>query len=331
MGSESEAVFQWVGSGLRMIPISLFPLFSALTLASRLAAVRGFHLEEIEREEGEEWNYSDKGPDTWGARFSTCRGDRQSPINIQGDWMTPEHPLQIQLMNTSIGDSGRVKMENDGTTMRMSLVNTSSLPLLSGGDLVHAYTFAQAHFHWGANNNRGSEHQIDRIVMPMEIHLVHYKASLPSFEAAVAEDLPDSLAVVGIFFEVSDLDEELDFSETVEQMKKLENAGSSTEFRPNQAFPFLKNLDLSSLYRYQGSLTTPTCNQIIEWIVVRRPLKIGKGQMKVFRRLRDRSGHTLVDNFRPVRVWKSKSGSNKLQITAASSILLLLVFNLFLL
>ena len=49
---------QWVG--LRMIPISLFPLFSALTLASRLAAVRGFHLEEIEREEGEEWNYSDK-------------------------------------------------------------------------------------------------------------------------------------------------------------------------------------------------------------------------------------------------------------------------------
>ena len=58
--SESEAVVEWVGSGLRMIPISLFRLFSALTLASRLAAVRGFHLEEIEREEGEEWNYSDK-------------------------------------------------------------------------------------------------------------------------------------------------------------------------------------------------------------------------------------------------------------------------------
>ena len=59
--SESEAVVQWVGSSLRMILISLFPLFSALTLASRLAAVRGFHLEERrEREEGEEWNYSDK-------------------------------------------------------------------------------------------------------------------------------------------------------------------------------------------------------------------------------------------------------------------------------
>jgi len=249
----------------------LFQLFSALLLTS----VRGFHLEQIEREEGEEeWNYRDKGPDTWGAKFSTCLGDRQSPINIQGDWVTTERPLQIQLMNTSIGESGRVKMENDGTTMRMSLVNTSSLPRLSGGDLGEAYTFAQAHFHWGANNSQGSEHQIDSMVMPMEMHLVHYKASFPSFEAAVAEDLPDSLAVVGIFLEVSDLDQEPDFSETVEQMSEIEKAQSYVEFRPTQTFPFLKNLDLNSVYRYQGSLTTPTCNQIIEWIVVRKPLKI---------------------------------------------------------
>jgi len=313
-----------------MIPIIPFRLFSPiLLLASRLATARGFHLEQIEGEE--EWNYSDKGPDTWGAKFSTCRGDRQSPINIQGDWVTTERPLQIQLMNISIGDSGMVKMENDGTTMKMSLVNTSSLPRLSGGDLSHDYTFAQAHFHWGANNSQGSEHQIDRMVMPMEMHVVHYKASFPSFEAAVAEDLPDSLAVVGIFFQVSNLDEEEDFSETIEQMKKIENAQNSTEFRPTQLFPFLKDLDLSSVYGYQGSLTTPTCNQIIEWIVVRKPLKIGKEQIKIFRSLRDRSGHPLVNNFRPVRVWKSKSGSNKLQITTASSILLLLVFNLLLL
>ena len=44
---------------LRMIP-SLFQLFSALLLASRLTSARGFLLEQIEREEGEEWNYRDK-------------------------------------------------------------------------------------------------------------------------------------------------------------------------------------------------------------------------------------------------------------------------------
>ena len=37
-----------------------------------------------------------------------------------------------------------------------------------------------------------------------------------------------------------------------------------------------------------------------------------------------------MDNFRPVRVWKSKSASNKLQTTTTSSILLLLLVNLLL-
>ena len=41
--------------------MSLFQLFSALLVATRLTSVRGFHLEQIEREEGEEeWNYRDK-------------------------------------------------------------------------------------------------------------------------------------------------------------------------------------------------------------------------------------------------------------------------------
>ena len=44
---------------LRMIQ-SLFQLFSALLLASRLTSARGFLLEQIEKEEGEEWNYRDK-------------------------------------------------------------------------------------------------------------------------------------------------------------------------------------------------------------------------------------------------------------------------------
>ena len=50
------------------------------------------------------------------------------------------------------------------------------------------------------------------------------------------------------YLQVSNLDKEEDFSETVEQMKKIENAQNSTEFRPTQLFPFLKDLDLSSVY-----------------------------------------------------------------------------------
>ena len=49
--------------------------------------------------------------------------------------------------------------------------------------------------------------------------------------------------------QVSDLDQEPDFSETVEQMSEIEKAQSYVEFRPTQTFPFLKNLDLNSVYR----------------------------------------------------------------------------------
>ena len=49
--------------------------------------------------------------------------------------------------------------------------------------------------------------------------------------------------------QVSGLDKEEDFSETVQQMMEIEEAQSHVEFRPNQTFPFLKNLDLNSIYR----------------------------------------------------------------------------------
>ena len=49
--------------------------------------------------------------------------------------------------------------------------------------------------------------------------------------------------------QVSDLDQEPDFSETVEQMSEIEKAQSYVEFRPTQTFPFLKILDLNSVYR----------------------------------------------------------------------------------
>ena len=49
--------------------------------------------------------------------------------------------------------------------------------------------------------------------------------------------------------QVSSLDHEEDFSETVEKMEEIVKAQSSVVFQPNQTFPFLKDLDLESVYR----------------------------------------------------------------------------------
>ena len=50
---------------------------------------------------------------------------------------------------------------------------------------------------------------------------------------------------------------------------------------------------------YQGSLTTPHCNEVVEWILFTTPLNISTSQMHMFRHLKDSLGHDLKDNFRP--------------------------------
>ena len=73
---------------------------------------------------------------------------------------------------------------------------------MSGGGLGHSYKLAQAHFHWGSADHRGSEHIIGTEAFPLEMHLVHYKAVHSSLGEALQEGAFDSLAVLGVFFSV---------------------------------------------------------------------------------------------------------------------------------
>lgn len=40
---------------------------------------------------------------------------------------------------------------------------------VSGGGLVGTYTTVQWHLHWGENNNKGSEHTMDKKAYPAEV------------------------------------------------------------------------------------------------------------------------------------------------------------------
>ena len=49
--------------------------------------------------------------------------------------------------------------------------------------------------------------------------------------------------------QVSDTEEE-DFSETAEHLAEIKEAPASVDYHPNQTFPFLKDLDISTVYRW---------------------------------------------------------------------------------
>ena len=50
---------------------------------------------------------------------------------------------------------------------------------------------------------------------------------------------------------------------------------------------------------YAGSLTTPGCMEIVNWINFMTPLKISSAQLTKFRSLDDKNGANIEDNFRP--------------------------------
>jgi carbonic anhydrase len=55
---------------------------------------------------------------------------------------------------------------------------------MAGYGFDRPYIFAQIHFHWGEDNEEGSEHTINGMHFPLEVHLVHYNSKYKSFDEA---------------------------------------------------------------------------------------------------------------------------------------------------
>ena len=100
---------------------------------------------------------------------------------------------------------------------------------------------------------------IFQYVFPLELHLVHVKESANNTDS-------DRLAVLGILFKIQEEDNT--------KIKELTDALEEVKFKDDK-FMLRNTLPLVSLmpedtdefYRYQGSLTTPGCNEIVVWTV----------------------------------------------------------------
>lgn len=64
----------------------------------------------------------------------------------------------------------------------------------------------------------------------------------------------------------------------------------------------LRPTKLSKYYRYSGSLTTPGCDEVVEWIVVDTPvLFLSENQLLEFQTLEDSNRYPILMNSRPVQ------------------------------
>uniref|UniRef100_A0A182PA32 Carbonic anhydrase n=1 Tax=Anopheles epiroticus TaxID=199890 RepID=A0A182PA32_9DIPT len=264
-----------------------------LVIAASVTLVRG------------DFSYDD--PDRWADTDPDCGGMRQSPIDIVPTAATLppiDHAAPLLLEGGSRKPVSIVVTNNGHTaqyTFRWS--KDSERPTLVGGPLPFGapYVLEQLHFHWGADNGRGSEHTFDGVASAAEAHFVFYKLEYGTFEQAVAH--PDGLAVVGTLYAVGD-EKVKPGAKWARPLPKIRQSGSSITLDGGEVFSLDSVAPGGSwlrYYSYAGSLTTPPCAESVTWIVRDGTSPIAQKDLDELRNLRDSRDQPLVDNYRPVQ------------------------------
>ena len=106
----------------------------------------------------------------------------------------------------------------------------------------------------------------------MELHLVHFKTEYgndigAAIGAGAKQRADDSLAVLGIFFEIQK-DDNKALEPMMNALDEIATKDLNTKVKMQSAsLATLLPSDTKNFYRYMGSLTTPGCNEIVVWTV----------------------------------------------------------------
>uniref|UniRef100_A0A672JSG2 Carbonic anhydrase n=1 Tax=Salarias fasciatus TaxID=181472 RepID=A0A672JSG2_SALFA len=219
-----------------------------------------------------------------------CSGTRQSPINIKTSEATENPRLKPFTFYGFNRKDVLTKLENTGRTIKVTIASGVGV---SGGGLGERYDSLQFHLHWG-NGTRvpGSEHTLNGKQFPMELHIVNIKSSLNGDTDAAVRD-PAGLAALGFFIEVRKSSEVCqpvlqtpcsDISNCWKlltcYLSRVRWEGQSVDIKqPISLNSLLGGVSLTDYFRYNGSLTTPDCNEAVVWTVFKDPIKISWQQV----------------------------------------------------
>ncbi|XP_076758961.1 carbonic anhydrase 1 [Xylocopa sonorina] len=238
------------------------------------------------------------GPDHWGEQYPTCLGKSQAPINIvvENAAAATYPPLEF----SNIENPHKSSIMNNGHTVMIRNLD-SDTPAVSGGPLNDTYYFLQMHFHWGQYDGIGAETRINNRTFSLEAHAVLWKKGYGTSDEAMNHE--DGLTVLAYLYEVTDKPNPI-FEPLVSQLPEVTGVGTNTTFNNKNLLNRLIAQDLSSAqyyYTYKGSLTTPPCSEIVQFINFEKIQSISHDQLQAFRSLRSIDGGNITHNFRPLQ------------------------------
>ncbi|KAK7323966.1 hypothetical protein VNO77_27470 [Canavalia gladiata] len=263
------------------IRIFVYSLFTMTVLLSPLAMCH-------EAEDNGEYNYdpfSKNGPFHWGeirSEWYLCKnGSMQSPINLQ-------ESIANKVNNSGLQRSYRpsnATLRNSGHDIMIDWSGDAGHILINGT----RYMLEQCHWH------SPSEHTINGRRYDLEIHFVHISS----------EGL---IAVIGVLYKIGKEDPFLlsikDDLKYIGENKDEERSIGIVD--PEEITRISSN---STYFRYNGSLTTPPCDENVLWTVYTEVKTVTWKQIKLLRvAVRDKTYTNARPlqprNGRPVTLYK---------------------------
>lgn len=204
--------------------------------------------------EAPQWNYDNASPQKWAdldPAFKICGlGDQQSPVNLHDGIKAKLPPLHVNWKAEAF------KAWNNQHTIQLN-AHSDSCAVIG----TTTFNLVQFHFH------TPSEHAIQGQRAAMEVHFVHKH-----------ED--GRLLVLGALITPGEANDA--FSAIMQVAPVLPGEQMlGCAINPHRLLP--KSLD--SAWRYEGSLTTPPCSQIVDWIVFQDTVSVAQADIDKFKQL----------------------------------------------
>lgn len=214
--------------------------------------------------EGAHWTYEGAGgPKEWGMlspEYAACSmGREQSPVDLS-------KPVAAILGDpVTAWRPVPLRVQNNGHTIQVDCAGGGHVML----DGVQ-YDLIQFHFH------HPSEHSVGGAFFDMECHFVHKAAD-------------GSLAVLGVMIAKGAADPTIEAVWQAMPAKAGESVTANGMLDPSRLLP--KD---PVTFRYAGSLTTPPCSEVVQWVVFRQAITASAEQLAAFAKM-------FPNNARPVQ------------------------------
>ncbi|KAJ6215732.1 hypothetical protein RDWZM_010232 [Blomia tropicalis] len=245
------------------------------------------------------WTYEGiSGPDFWGRlnpKWSHCsKGNRQSPIDINTSRLLYD-PLLAPVRIT--GDHIRGQLVNTGRGISL-LITSEKVATITDGPFSYTYTLSNLSFHFGRENNRGSEHTIDEQQFSGELQLYAYNSQLYA-NWSEAKREPNGIAAISVLVVLarSPSQANVALKHITNSLKNITKRGQTYTIESFSVLDLLPTL--KQYVTYEGSLTQPACHETVQWVILNRPIYISAYQFHMLRHSLKGDGHQ--DNFRPTQ------------------------------